>query len=122
MVIGRKSVLCLIGASIVIVFVSQAQISLKDEVSPLYEFWAVQAAEELGLAPTGSANSDLDSGSVATVDLTVTKPGERSHPGGESNNPVGAPCCKPGCGPGVPGCPPCVPCPQPPPDEADQTV
>jgi hypothetical protein len=61
-----------IGACILIGFVSQAQLSQKDESgSPLYEYRAAQAAEGFGLAPSGSANSDLDFGSVDTADLTV---------------------------------------------------
>jgi hypothetical protein len=69
---GRRSIiLCLIGACIVIGFVSQAQNSQKEEASPLYEFRAAQAAETFGLAPSGSANSDLEFGSIATADLKV---------------------------------------------------
>jgi hypothetical protein len=70
-IIVRKSILGLIGACIVIGFVSQAQNSQTDEASLLYEFRAAQTAEEFGLAPDGSANSDLDFGSVDTAELTV---------------------------------------------------
>jgi hypothetical protein len=108
MVIGLKSILCLIGAFIVIIFVSQAQISLKDELSPLCEFREVQAAEGFGLAPTGSANSDLDFGSVATTNLKATNPHQnRELP---ETPPKERVCCPPGCGPGKPDCPPCVRC------------
>jgi hypothetical protein len=70
--IGRKTIiLCIIGAFILIGFVSQAQLSQKDERSPLYEFRAAQTAETFGLAPSGSANSYLEFGSVATAELTV---------------------------------------------------
>jgi hypothetical protein len=72
MMIGRRSIICLIGVYIVIGFVSQAQLSQKDESgSPLYEYRAAPTAEGFGLAPSGSANSDLEFGSVATADLTV---------------------------------------------------
>ena len=52
-------------------FVSQAQLAQKNETSPLYEFRAAQAVEEFGLAPSGSANSDLELGSVTTAELTI---------------------------------------------------
>jgi hypothetical protein len=70
--IGRRSIiLCIIGACILIGFVSQAQLSQKDESgSPLYEYKAAQAAERFGLAPSGFANSGLEFGSVATTGLT----------------------------------------------------
>jgi hypothetical protein len=65
----RSSILWLIGACILIGFVSQGQLSHKDERTPLYEFRASQAAEEFGLAPSGSYDSELEFGSVATAEL-----------------------------------------------------
>jgi hypothetical protein len=69
--IGCKTIIYMIVACIAIGFISQAQLSQKNEASPLYEFRAAQAAEEFGLAPSGSANSGLEFGSVTTADLTV---------------------------------------------------
>jgi hypothetical protein len=67
-----KILIWLIGASILIGFVSQAQLPQKDESgSPLYEYKAAQLSEEFGLAPSGSANSELEFGSLDTADLTV---------------------------------------------------
>jgi hypothetical protein len=67
-----KILIWLIGACILIGFVGQAQLSQKDESgSPLYEYRESQAAEGFGLAPSGSADSDLEFGRVATADLKV---------------------------------------------------
>jgi hypothetical protein len=68
--IERKAMIVLV-ACIAFGVISQAQLSQKDEVSPLYEFRAAQEAEELGFAPSGSANSGLEFGSVVAAELTV---------------------------------------------------
>ena len=71
-IIGRKSIISIIGACIIIGLASQAQLAQKDDSgSPLYDFRAAQAFEELGLTPNGSANSNLEFGSMATAGLTV---------------------------------------------------
>lgn len=68
---GVRQSYMIVACIVAIGLVCQAQIAQKDETSPLYDFRAAQVIEELGLAPSGSANSVLEFGSVATADLTV---------------------------------------------------
>jgi hypothetical protein len=91
---GRKTIIYMIVACIVAIgFVSQAQSSQKDEASPLYDFRAAQAAETFGLAPSGSANSDLEFGSVATVGLTVQSEAELTVQTKQPSRPTAYPRC-----------------------------
>ena len=73
--IGYKAIICIIVCCVIAIgLISHAQLSQTDEASsPLYELMAAQTAEGFGLAPSGSANSIFEFGSVDTADLTVTK-------------------------------------------------
>jgi hypothetical protein len=69
--VACRTVLCMIVACIAVGAICHAQLSLKNESSPLYEYRAAQAAEEFGLALSGSANNGLEFGSTPTTGLTV---------------------------------------------------